>query len=97
MTISSQDGDKGTNAQVTMTVYGDAGNSGPLSLGQPGKGFFKAGATDCFNASILFVKLSFFFLFLVFLLSTLVTLMSTCSITTSTDEIEFYCNLLLMH
>ncbi|XP_061166198.1 lipoxygenase homology domain-containing protein 1-like [Saccostrea echinata] len=40
--------DCGTNDQVTLTVYGDAGNSGPLSLGEPNKGYFQPGQTDEF-------------------------------------------------
>ncbi|XP_048764444.2 lipoxygenase homology domain-containing protein 1-like isoform X2 [Ostrea edulis] len=38
----------GTNDQVILTVYGDAGNSGPLSLGEPNKGYFQPGQTDEF-------------------------------------------------
>ena len=39
----------GTNDHVTLTVYGDAGNSGPLSLGEPDKGHFQPGQTDEFQ------------------------------------------------
>lgn len=41
----------GTNDHVTLTVYGDAGNSGPLSLGEPDKGYFQLGQTDEFLVS----------------------------------------------
>lgn len=41
----------GTNDHVTLTVYGDAGNSGPLSLGEPDKGYFQPGQTDEFLVS----------------------------------------------
>ena len=41
----------GTNDRVTLTVYGDAGNSGPLSLGEPDKGHFQTGQTDEFQVS----------------------------------------------
>lgn len=40
-----------TNNHVTLTVYGDAGNSGPLSLGEPDKGYFQPGQTDEFLVS----------------------------------------------
>lgn len=40
-----------TNDHVTLTVYGDAGNSGPLSLGEPDKGYFQPGQTDEFLVS----------------------------------------------
>lgn len=53
----------GTNDHVTLTVYGDAGNSGPLSLGEPDKGYFKPGQTDEFlvswhNSSPLYYQIS---------------------------------------
>ena len=41
----------GTNDHVTLTVYGAAGNSGPLSLGDPDKGHFQPGQTDEFQVS----------------------------------------------
>ena len=41
----------GTNDHVTLTVYGDAGNSGPLSLGEQDKGHFQPGQTDEFKVS----------------------------------------------
>lgn len=41
-----------TTSQVTLTVYGDAGNSGPLPLGKPNQGLFKPGQTDEFEVNI---------------------------------------------
>ena len=43
---------KGFNDQVYLTVYGDAGNSGQLSLGEPASGLFKAGSTDSIKVVI---------------------------------------------
>ncbi|XP_060083246.1 lipoxygenase homology domain-containing protein 1-like [Ylistrum balloti] len=41
-----------TTAQVTLTVYGDAGNSGPLQLGKADSGQFQVGQTDEFDISL---------------------------------------------
>ena len=41
----------GTDAQVTLTVFGVNGDSGPLPLGEPDNGFFESGATDQFDVS----------------------------------------------
>ena len=35
--------------QVTLTVFGDQGDSGPLPLGEPDSGLFDTGATDEFD------------------------------------------------
>lgn len=43
---------KAFDDQVFLTVYGDAGNSGQLPLGEPGKGFFKPGTTEKFDVCI---------------------------------------------
>ncbi len=46
----------GTTAQVTITVYGDKGNSGPIPLGYGDGETFKAGDVDVFNdVSITFI------------------------------------------
>lgn len=42
----------GTDAQVTLTVFGINGDSGPLPLGEPDGGFFEKGATDQFDVRI---------------------------------------------
>ncbi|KAK3579121.1 hypothetical protein CHS0354_022141 [Potamilus streckersoni] len=41
-----------TRAQVTMTVYGSKGNSGPITLGQGDGQHFQAGHIDEFNVSV---------------------------------------------
>ncbi|GFR86808.1 lipoxygenase-like protein domain-containing protein 1 [Elysia marginata] len=42
----------GTNAQVTVTVYGHKGNTGPVPLGFPDKTGFKPGQVDEFDLSM---------------------------------------------
>ncbi|KAK3777632.1 hypothetical protein RRG08_021747 [Elysia crispata] len=42
----------GTNAQVTITVYGHKGNTGPVPLGFPDKSGFKPGQVDEFDLSM---------------------------------------------
>ncbi|KAK3090587.1 hypothetical protein FSP39_012903 [Pinctada imbricata] len=49
---SNQEDGRGSEAQLVLTVYGDLGNSGPISLGEPNKGFFKAGFTDLFDIHV---------------------------------------------
>ena len=39
-----------TQAQVTITVYGHKGNSGPISLGSGDGSHFQSGNTDDFEA-----------------------------------------------
>ena len=41
-----------TDAQVSLTVFGERGNSGPLPLGVPDSGLFEIGATDEFDVSV---------------------------------------------
>lgn len=41
----------GTQAQVTLTVYGHKGNSGPLPLGNGDGEHFQSGAEDKFDVS----------------------------------------------
>ncbi|XP_077868334.1 lipoxygenase homology domain-containing protein 1-like, partial [Saccoglossus kowalevskii] len=41
--------DCGTNAQVYVTIYGDKGNTGEISLGQPDGGYFEQGVTSVFG------------------------------------------------
>ena len=43
------DPDSGTDSNVTLTVYGDADNTGPIALGDPSTGFFYSGKTDEFE------------------------------------------------
>lgn len=45
---------KGFNDQVYLTVYGDAGNSGQLPLGEPDNGLFQAESTEQFEVRINF-------------------------------------------
>jgi len=46
---------------VALVVYGDLGNSGPISLGAPpGKVIFQAGNSDEFRVSIVGVFVQFF-------------------------------------
>lgn len=40
-----------TQAQVTITVYGHKGNSGPITLGSGDGSNFKSGSTDEFDVS----------------------------------------------
>ncbi|ELT98105.1 hypothetical protein CAPTEDRAFT_225952 [Capitella teleta] len=47
--MTSDKNNAGTDAQVTLTVFGVNGDSGPLPLGEPGGGFFEAAATDQFD------------------------------------------------
>ncbi|XP_013396607.1 lipoxygenase homology domain-containing protein 1 isoform X2 [Lingula anatina] len=39
----------GTDARVTVTVFGETGDTGPLPLGQPGLGHFESGKVDEFK------------------------------------------------
>ena len=41
----------GTQAQVTITVYGHKGNTGPLSLGEADGETFQSGHIDEFDVS----------------------------------------------
>lgn len=43
----------GTNAQVTLTIYGHRGNSGPITLGNMEGNDFAAGNKDEFNVGLL--------------------------------------------
>ena len=45
-----------TQAQVTITVYGHKGNSGPISLGSGDGTHFQSGNTDDFEARALKIK-----------------------------------------
>lgn len=45
-----------TQAQVTITVYGHKGNSGPISLGSGDGSNFKSGSTDEFDVSSINMK-----------------------------------------
>eukprot|EP00914_Ancora_sagittata_P001054 GHVO01002769.1.p2 GENE.GHVO01002769.1~~GHVO01002769.1.p2 ORF type:complete len:125 (+),score=8.86 GHVO01002769.1:112-486(+) len=47
--MTSDKDNAGTDAQVTLTVFGVHGDSGALPLGEPGGGFFEAAATDQFD------------------------------------------------
>ena len=49
--VTSEDDNSGTDAQVTVTLFGEKGNSGPLELGKPGVDLFEAGASDQFEVS----------------------------------------------
>ncbi|XP_035657481.1 lipoxygenase homology domain-containing protein 1-like [Branchiostoma floridae] len=49
---TSEDVNAGTDAQVTLTVYGDKGNSGPLQLGVGQSGFFERGKIDEFDVKV---------------------------------------------
>ncbi|XP_066274370.1 lipoxygenase homology domain-containing protein 1-like isoform X2 [Branchiostoma lanceolatum] len=49
---TSEDVNAGTDAQVTLTVYGDKGNSGPLQLGVGQSGFFERGKIDEFDVRV---------------------------------------------
>ena len=46
---TSADSDSGTDSNVTLTVYGDADNTGPITLGSPSTGYFYSGQTDKFD------------------------------------------------
>ena len=46
---TSEDADSGTDSNVTLTVYGDADNSGPITLGSANTGYFYSGHTDEFD------------------------------------------------
>ncbi|XP_069127319.1 uncharacterized protein [Argopecten irradians] len=50
--ITGREPKAATTAQVTLTVYGDAGNSGPLQLGKADSGQFRVGQTDEFDISL---------------------------------------------
>lgn len=53
-----------TNHQVYLTVFGEAGDSGALPLGEPDKGLFEQGKTDKFDVShslIIFTKSGFMY------------------------------------
>ncbi|XP_052774352.1 lipoxygenase homology domain-containing protein 1-like isoform X2 [Mya arenaria] len=47
--VTSEEMDSGTDSNVTLTVYGDADNTGPISLGSPSTGSFNTGKTDEFD------------------------------------------------
>ncbi|XP_078590366.1 lipoxygenase homology domain-containing protein 1-like isoform X4 [Branchiostoma floridae x Branchiostoma japonicum] len=49
---TSEDVNAGTDAQVTLTVYGDKGSSGPLQLGVGQSGFFERGKIDEFDVKV---------------------------------------------
>ena len=46
---TSADSDSGTDSNVTLTVYGDADNTGPIALGSASTGYFYSGQTDKFD------------------------------------------------
>ena len=46
---TNADSDSGTDSNVTLTVYGDADNSGPITLGSASTGYFYSGHTDTFD------------------------------------------------
>lgn len=48
---TSDETDSGTDSNVTLTVYGDADNTGPIQLGSPSVGYFYSGKTDEFEVS----------------------------------------------
>ncbi|XP_078677295.1 uncharacterized protein LOC144913960 isoform X2 [Branchiostoma floridae x Branchiostoma belcheri] len=50
--MTSEDVNAGTDAQVSLTVYGDQGNSGPLQLGVGQSGFFERGKIDEFDVKV---------------------------------------------
>ena len=51
VTTSSEE-EAGTSGQVTLTVVGAKGETGPLPLGDPEKGLFQPGQTDEFDVSL---------------------------------------------
>ena len=46
---TSSEDKSGTDAQVTLTVFGEKGDTGPQPLGVPENGLFESGATDQFD------------------------------------------------
>ncbi|CAL1540914.1 unnamed protein product [Lymnaea stagnalis] len=48
-TKTSKEPGSGTDANVTLTVFGNTGDSGPLVLGEKGKEYFEPGRTDQFD------------------------------------------------
>ena len=51
LTTGSDESRGSTDAQVFWQVFGDAGDTGEMKLGSPGKGLFQAGNTDQFDVS----------------------------------------------
>jgi len=49
---TSEESDSGTDSNVILTVYGDADNTGPISLGSYSTGYFYSGKTDEFDVRI---------------------------------------------
>ena len=51
--ITGNKDNSSTDARVTLTVFGERGDSGPLPLGEPDSGLFDTGATDEFDVSLI--------------------------------------------
>ena len=47
--ITSSDENAGTLGQVTLTIFGTDGDSGPLPLGEPASGLFEREDADQFD------------------------------------------------
>ena len=56
VTVVTSGESKGFDDQVYLTVFGDAGNSGQLPLGEPGTGLFQAGTTDIFPVIRIYIS-----------------------------------------
>lgn len=54
---TAADEDSGTDSNVSITVYGDADNSGPIQLGSQSVGYFYSGKTDEFDVRECFYQL----------------------------------------
>jgi len=54
--ITSEETDSGTDSNVTLTVYGDLDNTGPITLGSTSTGYFYTGKVDDFDVSMLVYK-----------------------------------------
>ena len=52
LVTTGSDADSGTDSNVTLTVYGDADNSGPIQLGSHSVGYFYSGQTDEFDVRL---------------------------------------------
>ncbi|ESO92329.1 hypothetical protein LOTGIDRAFT_121069, partial [Lottia gigantea] len=46
---TGDDSNAATSAQVTITIYGQKGNSGPINLGNSGGNYFESGSVDDFE------------------------------------------------
>ena len=51
LTTSDRDQDCDTSAAVTLTAFGESGDTGPLPLGEAGDENFQTGETDDFQVS----------------------------------------------